>query len=181
MAAKNLSGKIQYGIGDLFATLCNQSKMVDSCPDIILQQTNGLVTKMPKLTVTPLHDDDNVEEFNQQFEELQTLLKQCTKDCLLRARKGAPITPICIHIKGMKQLSSNVELTRGDTNSDTNCKRHDVLDEANQFLAYETKSEEKVRNMNKKNKNNVNAVNGRAKSPLSLSHNNSNNNNDKKF
>ena len=113
--------------------------MVDSCPHIILQQTNEFVTNMPQLTVIQLQNDDNVEEFNQQFGELQTLLKQCTKDCLLRTRKGAPMTPICMDIKGVKHLLSNVELTRRETNYDTNCNRRDALDTGNQLLVYATK------------------------------------------
>ena len=44
------------------------SKTVDSRADNVLQQPKEFVTKLPKLTVTKLQDDDNVKEFNQQFE-----------------------------------------------------------------------------------------------------------------
>ena len=120
------------------------SKMVDPGPDIILPETKEFVTKMPKLTVTQLKDDDNVEELNQQFEELQRLLRQRKKDCLLRARilvarEGEDTPPICIDIKGMKHLLSNVGLKRGEANYDTNCKRQAVLDKGNELLAYEAK------------------------------------------
>ena len=118
--------------------------MVNPGPDIILPQTSEFVTKMARLAVTELKNDDNVETLKNQFEYLEKKLKQRKKDCLLRARilvarEGEDTPPICVDIPGMKHLLSNVGLKRGEADYDTNCKRQGVLDKGNELLAYESK------------------------------------------
>ena len=61
----------------------------------------------------------------------------CSPNTTFRGKstcKDALITPICIDIKGMKHLLSNVELTRDATNYHTNCERQAVVDKGNQLL-----------------------------------------------